>query len=193
MSAEELHHGPESGGELPVLPHSVGGAAPECEHCPNSPARRKFLTRLSIGLGSLAAALVAVPSVAFLLGLRKTPEVWRDVGTVDQFPVGTTQQVSFQDASPLPWAGVTAKTAAWLRRENDNEFIAFSVNCTHLGCPVRWLAGANLFMCPCHGGVFYASGQVASGPPPKPLNRYPVRVQQGRVQIMASPVPITTF
>lgn len=193
MSAEEFQPGAASDGELPVLQPPSGGPSPDCEHCPNSPARRKFLARLSIGLGSLAAALVAVPSIAFLLGLRKTPEVWRDVGSVDQFPVGTTQQVSFQDSSPLPWAGVTAKTAAWLRRENNDEFIAFSVNCTHLGCPIRWLAGANLFMCPCHGGVFYANGQVASGPPPKPLNRYTTRVVNGRVQIQAGPLPITTF
>jgi menaquinol-cytochrome c reductase iron-sulfur subunit len=25
--------------------------------------------------------------------------------------------------------------------------VAFSINCTHLGCPVRWLPDANLFMC----------------------------------------------
>ncbi|MGH9447270.1 MAG: ubiquinol-cytochrome c reductase iron-sulfur subunit, partial [Terriglobia bacterium] len=67
-----------------------------------------------------------------------------------------------------------------------------SVDCTHLGCPVRWLPKANLFMCPCHGGVFYANGDVASGPPPKPLTQYPVRVQGGYVQILTSPLPITT-
>jgi len=153
--------------------------------------RRKFLVRLSIAVGSIGAALVAVPSVAFLLGLRKSPRIWRTVGKLDDFTVGTTVNVSFEDPSPLPWAGVTAKTAAWLRRVDDREFIAFSMICTHLGCPVRWLAKANLFMCPCHGGVFYADGQVASGPPPKPLNRYPVRVYNNEVQILTMPVPIT--
>lgn len=152
--------------------------------------RRKFLIRLSIAVGSIGAALVAVPSVAFLLGLRKSPQIWRTVGKLDDFKIGTTVNVSFEDPSPLPWAGVTAQTAAWLRRVDDREFIAFSMICTHLGCPVRWLAEANLFMCPCHGGVFYADGQVASGPPPKPLNRYPVRAYNGQVQILTTPVPI---
>jgi len=87
---------------------------------------------------------------------------------------------------------VTARSAAWLRRVNDGTFIAFSVNCTHLGCPVRWLAEASLFMCPCHGGVYYADGTVAAGPPPLPLRRYPVRVQNGEVQIQTSPIPIIT-
>ena len=153
--------------------------------------RRKFLTRLSITLGSIGATLAAIPSVGFLLGLRKTPQIWRTVGKVDDFKIGSTVNVAFEDSSPLPWSGVTAQTAAWLRRASDQQFVAFSMNCTHLGCPVRWLAEANLFMCPCHGGVFYADGQVASGPPPKPLNQYPVRVQNGAVQILTSPVPIT--
>lgn len=154
-------------------------------------ARRQFLTRISVILGSLGAALAAIPSVGFLLGLRKTPQIWRTVGKLDDFVIGSTVNVAFQDSSPLPWSGVTAQTAAWLRRTSDQQFVAFSMNCTHLGCPVRWLAEANLFMCPCHGGVFYADGQVASGPPPKPLNQYPVRVQNGQVQILTSPVPIT--
>ncbi len=152
--------------------------------------RRKFLVRLSIALSSIGAALVAVPSAAFLLGLRKSPRIWRTVGKLDDFQVGQTVNVAFEDPSPLPWAGVTAQTTAWLRRVNDREFIAFSTICTHLGCPVRWLSTADLFMCPCHGGVFYADGEVASGPPPKSLNRYPVRINNNEVQILTSPVPI---
>jgi len=153
--------------------------------------RRKFLSRLSVTLGAIGAALVAIPSIGFLLGLRKAPQVWRSVGKLNDFRLGSTVNVSFLDPSPLPWSGVTAQTAAWVRRVGDDRFIAFSMNCTHLGCPVRWLADANLFMCPCHGGVFYADGSVASGPPPKPLNQYPVRVQNDEVQILTSPVPIT--
>lgn len=154
--------------------------------------RRRFLSRLSIAAGSVAAAIVAIPSVAFLLGLRKPPQVWRTVGKVGNFKVGDTVEVSFQDTSPLSWAGVTAQTAAWLRRDSEQKFIAFSIVCTHLGCPVRWIESAGLFMCPCHGGVYYANGDVASGPPPKPLPRYPVRIENGEVQILTSPVPITT-
>lgn len=164
----------------------------EAENNPAEINRRRFLSRLSITVGSIAAAIVAIPSVAFLLGLRKVPYVWRTVGKLDDFQIGSTVKVAFLDPSPLPWSGVTARTAAWLRREADLRFIAFSVDCTHLGCPVRWLADANLFMCPCHGGVFYANGMVASGPPPKPLTQYPVRVEGGMVQILTSPLPITT-
>ena len=70
--------------------------------------------------------------------------------------------------------------------------LAFSANCTHLGCPVRWLEGADLFMCPCHGGVYYSDGNVAAGPPPLPLFRYDVRVANGEVQMKQAIVPIST-
>jgi menaquinol-cytochrome c reductase iron-sulfur subunit len=142
-------------------------------------------------MGSLAAAIVAFPSIGFLLGLRKPTKIWRSVGKIDDFKIGSTVEVSFLDPSPLPWAGVTAETAAWLRRLDEQQFMVFAVDCTHLGCPVRWLPTADLFMCPCHGGVFYADGRVASGPPPRPLTKYPVRVQDGQVQILTSPLPIT--
>jgi quinol---cytochrome c reductase iron-sulfur subunit, bacillus type len=162
---------------------------------PPSPAessRRQFLERVSLVLGSASAAVLAVPLIGFVVAplFRKTPAAWRPVGKADQFKVGETVAVTFQDASPLPWAGVTAKTAAWLRRESADEFIAFSINCTHLGCPVRWLPEANLFMCPCHGGVYYKDGAVAAGPPPRPLNRYAVRVSNGEVELRTGPVRI---
>ena len=175
---------PMSNHTLPPTPPCQDAARGE------PPGRRRFLSQLSVIAGSVAGLIVGLPTVAFLLGLRKTPQVWTPVGAVDDFTVGATTKVAFADPSPLPWAGVTAQTAAWLRREGDG-FTAFSLNCTHLGCPVRWLADAELFMCPCHGGVFYKDGRVASGPPPQPLATYPVRVRDGRVEILTSPLPIS--
>ena len=156
--------------------------------------RREFLAKLSITLSSIATALIAIPVVGSILAplFQKKPEIWRPVGAVDSFKIGDTVKVDFLDSSPLPWAGITAKSAAWLRRVSEENFIAFSVNCAHLGCPVRWIAGANLFMCPCHGGVYYEDGSVASGPPLRGLYQYPVRVSNRQVEILASPIPITT-
>jgi quinol---cytochrome c reductase iron-sulfur subunit, bacillus type len=156
--------------------------------------RRRFLSRLSLGLSGLAGAVVAVPIVAYLLSplINPAPRVWRDVGRVDDFKVGETKEVAVVDPSSLPWAGQTALTAVWVRRTGEVAFTAFAVNCTHLGCPVNWQAGASLFLCPCHGGVYYADGRVAGGPPPKPLPRYDVRVQDGVVQVQTQPLPVTS-
>jgi menaquinol-cytochrome c reductase iron-sulfur subunit len=158
---------------------------------PISPERRRFLHRASVGLCAGCGAL-AVPFVGFTLGplFQKVPIVWRAVGKLTDFKIGETTNVSLVDASPLPWAGVTARSAAWLRRNGEKEFVAFSVNCAHLGCPVRWMPDARLFMCPCHGGVYYADGSVAAGPPPHGLTQYPARVEGDEVQVRADPIPI---
>jgi len=162
---------------------------------PKTESRRKFLTRLTLGLGALPAVIAAVPVVSALLGplLQRTKQQWRNVGALKEFPVGETKLVKFINGDPLPWAGTTAKSAAWVRRETEKDFIAFSANCTHLGCPVRWEAKAELFMCPCHGGVYYKDGTVAAGPPPKELARYQVRVNKDTVEIKTAPVPITNI
>jgi menaquinol-cytochrome c reductase iron-sulfur subunit len=166
-----------------------GGATPSTEEL----SRRKFLARLSIALFGFGSLILLVPMVGFVVAplFKRRPEFWRQVGAVDKFKIGTTTAVVFEDAAALPWAGVAAKTGAWLRRVDEATFIAFSLNCTHLGCPVRWLQQAELFMCPCHGGVYYQDGTVAAGPPPLPLPRYQVRVRNGQVEIRTNPTPIT--
>ena len=154
--------------------------------------RRAFLNRISLILSGLIGLVLSVPILAYLLTplIRREPGVWQDVGTLDQFQVGQTVQVAIQDPSPLEWAGQTALTAVWLRRDAQSAFTAFAVNCTHLACPVNWQAQAQIFLCPCHGGVFYGDGRVAAGPPPRPLPRYDVRVQGNSVQVLTRPVPI---
>jgi menaquinol-cytochrome c reductase iron-sulfur subunit len=157
-------------------------------------SRRRFFEKLSFALMGLCGAIVGIPLVGFIVApfFRKPPENWVMIGKPDEFQIGKTVAVTVIDPSSLPWAGVTAKSGVWLRRVSEDNFIAFSANCTHLGCPVRWLEGADLFMCPCHGGVYYSDGKVAAGPPPLPLFRYDVRVANGEVQMKQAIVPIST-
>lgn len=175
----------------PRPPH---GALAGSQSDANIVSRRQFLTRLSLGLGGACAAVIGIPAAGFVVAplFRKAPDQWRTVGHAADFAIGKTVNVTFEDPSPLPWAGVTAKAGAWLRRAEGDRFTAFSVHCTHLGCPVRWMPDANLFMCPCHGGVYYQDGSVAAGPPPRPLFQYDVRVLAGNVQVKATAIPITT-
>ncbi len=155
--------------------------------------RREILLLTNLGFGGLAGLLVVVPVIGFLFAplFRDSFRKWRAVGAVDKFHTGDTVEVSFEDASPEAWAGVSAETGAWLQRRSQTEFVAFSVNCSHLGCPVRWRPDARLFMCPCHGGVYYSDGSVAAGPPPRGLTQYPVRIRSGNVEILTSPIPVT--
>src|SRR5437762_14168974 len=142
---------------------SESSPAPPTE-TPEEISRRRFFEKLSIGLIGLCSAIVGVPLVGFVVApfFRKLPENWVTIGKSNEFQIGKTVAVTVTDPSPLPWAGVTAKSGVWLRRVSEDSFIAFSANCTHLGCPVRWLEGADLFMCPCHGGVYYRSEEHTS-------------------------------
>ena len=177
---------------ITVPPHLSPQAEEVVEEQKHERTRREFLSLICAGLGGAIGVMIAVPFVGALLAplTRKTPGEWRSVGKLTDFTVGQTTLVKFTDSSPQAWAGVTAETAAWLRRVNGQQFQAFSITCTHLGCPVRWFQDAQLFMCPCHGGVYYSNGNVAAGPPLHSLFLYPVRVQNGDVQIQTSAVPI---
>ncbi len=177
---------PDDDDDSEEIPHDAPPATPD------QLARRQLLGKMSIAVGLCSGAAISAPGIAFIVApiFRSSPLEWRQLGKVEDFAAGQTVNVVFIDASPLPWAGVTSKTSAWLRRVKGEEFIAFSVNCAHLGCPVRWMQEARLFMCPCHGGVYYEDGSVAAGPPPHPLMRYPVRVNAGIVEIQTAPIPI---
>jgi menaquinol-cytochrome c reductase iron-sulfur subunit len=155
--------------------------------------RRRFLSWITVAAGGLAALIVSIPVIGFTFApiFRRFRETWDAVGAVEHFVVGETVAVSIPDPGARSWAGPTGTTGAWLRRVSQDEFLAFAVDCTHLGCPVRWEPGAQLFLCPCHGGVYYSDGRVAGGPPPRPLVRYSVRVRQGQVEIRTTPLPLT--
>ena len=161
----------------------------------NDFTRRKFIIRVLWTFGAILGVLTMIPVVGALFAplLQKTPQAWRSVGDVNNFEIGKTVLVKYKNALPKSWSGLSSESASWLRRKSEEEFEAFAINCAHLGCPVRWVADAELFMCPCHGGVYNKDGSYAAGPPPRGLYKYPVRIQDNQVEIKTSPVPITNL
>ena len=68
--------------------------------------------------------------------------------------------------------------------KSDGEVRAFSAICTHLGCIVQWNPGAKQFVCPCHHGMYDFNGNVLSGPPPRPLEKFEVKLHDGGVFVL---------
>ena len=154
--------------------------------------RRTFLMNVGIALNAAVALVIATPVVVYLLGpvlRRKEYLQWITIGNVSEFPVGETKLITFKNPFSDPWDGETAKVPAYVRRSAQDEFTVFAINCAHLGCPVRWFSESQLFMCPCHGGVYYADGSRASGPPERGLFTYELKVQDGKLMINAGQVP----
>jgi Rieske Fe-S protein len=154
------------------------------------PGRRTFFRWLTYALGAAAAAAAGIPFIGYLFGARKAPVEWVLLGPVADFPLNETRQVTFDNPIHRPWDGMVAHTGVHVRNEglDENEpdearrqkFLVLAANCAHLGCPVEWFAESGLFMCPCHGGVYYANGEHASGPPPRGL--YPCVYRVSRVR-----------
>jgi len=61
-----------------------------------------------------------------------------------------------------------------LIRNQDGELQAFNAVCTHLDCTVQYKADTSQIWCACHNGMYDLSGNVISGPPPRPLERFVV-------------------
>jgi menaquinol-cytochrome c reductase iron-sulfur subunit len=161
---------------------------------PETLSRRALFVKLGLLFNGVVALALAVPILRYvltpILGSRNTSYTdWLTLGSLDQYPAGQTRLATFRNPDVSPWDGKTADSACWVRRVNDNTFQVFAINCAHLGCPVRWFPQSGLFMCPCHGGVYYEDGSRASGPPERGLFEYPYKVEDGKLFIKGGELP----
>lgn len=156
-----------------------------------SSTRRTFLMKIGLALDGVVALALAVPIVRYLLSAVASPNSylrWIEIGNVSDFREGETKLISFRNPFTSPGDGQTANLPAYVRRTSEG-FTVFAINCAHLGCPVRWFEESQLFMCPCHGGIYYANGARASGPPERGLFTYEYKVESGKLLIKAGQIP----
>lgn len=159
---------------------------------PRTVSRRWLLFKAGIALNGLVGLVLAVPIVRYLLAPWKKDSSfnsWTSLGPVVKFPTGETRLAFYKNPSQNPWDGQTDDVACYVRRETSSQFKVFAINCAHLGCPVRWFPQSQLFMCPCHGGVYYSDGSRASGPPERGLFTYNWQIVSGELQIDAGQMP----
>lgn len=157
-------------------------------------SRRDLFSKIGLLLNGLALGVLATPVVGYLLspilgGERGQYKRWVSLGLLNEFPEGQTRLATFQNPISTSSDGDTDRIPCWVRRVQGERFQVFAINCAHLGCPVRWFEQSGLFMCPCHGGVYYEDGSRASGPPPRGLFEYEHRVDEGRLLIEAGQLP----
>jgi cytochrome b6-f complex iron-sulfur subunit len=127
--------------------------------------RREFLQRLLAALGLTALASFFYPLVKYFSPPAEEPGARRLVLSKKDIPSGEAKNIVFNN------------TPGVLINRPDKGFIALSRVCTHLGCLVDYQKDKNRFLCPCHAGTYDLSGSVISGPPPKPLQKFPLKVE----------------
>ena len=161
---------------------------------PNELSRRRMLMKLGILFNGAVGMVLAVPIVRYLLSplsRERKPgyRSWVSLGSVANFPAGETRFATYRNPMVRPSDGETATIACWVRNIDGARFQVFAVNCAHLGCPVRWFPQSNLFMCPCHGGAYYADGARASGPPERGLFEQRYKIEGGSLFVEAGDMP----
>jgi len=159
-------------------------ARPEAD--PSAVTRRGFLRTAIWVAGGLITAVYVIPGLAYLLApaLKKVQaENWIPLGPVTKVEPGVPTLFRADVRRQTGWIVNEEQLTVYVVTDDGRNYIALSNVCTHLGCRVRWVEGKQEFFCPCHNGVFDKAGQVVSGPPPRPLDQYPVKVEDGQVYI----------
>jgi menaquinol-cytochrome c reductase iron-sulfur subunit len=158
--------------------------------------RRRFMTGVAHGAGGVAAAAFTLPALGFALApvFKSTTMDWQPIGRPSDFP---NDNYIPKVITIVPGIGEAGKSLAYVRARNPsidteaedqfNHWIALSSRCMHLGCPVRWVAPAQRFICPCHGGVYNLRGQVSGGPPVRPLDRFYTRLNSSTGLVEVGP------
>ena len=147
--------------------------------------RRKFQAALVFGFGAVMSAALAVPAVAYLFAVpaSRRKQGWIDAGDISQVPLNSPEEVVFRKTRVDGWKVVNERTTAWVIRKSPTEVLALAPQCTHLGCAYHWDAERKEFECPCHTSAFSMDGKVLSGPAPRPLDQYAVKLDGNRLLV----------
>jgi len=148
--------------------------------------RKGFLGIATWAIGGLIGLGMGIPAVSYIIGpsLQKSSDQdWILLGPVSKVEIGTPTLFKTTVKRQTGWVVTDEEISAYLYTEEGRDYIAFSNICTHLGCRVRWINDEELFFCPCHNAVFNRDGEVGSGPPPRALDRFEVKVEDGQVFI----------
>jgi cytochrome b6-f complex iron-sulfur subunit len=150
---------------------------PNEEAVATEPSRRSFLNKLWIALGLVALAEVVAVVLTFL---RSNKSKAREA---DSSTIVTAGAVSkFKPNSVTAFV----RGRFYLARLEDGGFLALSSKCTHLGCTVPWVEKEMKFACPCHASAFDITGEVISSPAPRPLDIYPIVIENDVVKVDTS-------
>jgi menaquinol-cytochrome c reductase iron-sulfur subunit len=152
-------------------------------------SRRSLLGWLLGAIGALIAGVVGIPAIGSIFSAavgRRQPSVIT-LGKLADYTVGQPKLAQFTVNRTDGWVTTIENRGVWVVKRNDQEAVVYNGRCTHLGCAYSWKTsgpGANHFACPCHDGTFNLDGSVVSGPPPRPLDALPARLDaQGTLVI----------
>lgn len=150
-------------------------------------SRRKFMGIATGAIGGFITVAIAFPAIAYILApalKRDETEEWIRLGTASKVELGTPTLFKATIERQTGWIVNETELTFYVLTDNGRDYVAMSNTCTHLGCRVRWIEDQQQFFCPCHNAAFDKEGEVLSGPPPRPLDRYTVKVEGDQLYVL---------
>lgn len=159
---------------------------------PHQVSRRDFIKGTAASIGALIGALIGIPSVVFLLSPAMNSGAETDaviaLGPTENYPIGVPTRFDFTQTKVNGWERTATNYGLYVVRKNESEVRVFSDVCTHLGCRVTWHADQEHYISPCHDGHFDFLGNVISGPPPRPLDEFVTKIEDGELFVQLPPI-----
>jgi len=146
--------------------------------------RRGFLGTLTWAIGALIAAGFTIPALAYIIGPaleQEQSDEWIPLGLSNKIELGVPTLFKATIERHTGWIVNQEEISVYVLTQDGREFTAMSNICTHLGCRVRWIEDRAQFFCPCHNGVFNQYGEIVSGPVPRALDRFEIKVEEDQI------------
>ena len=157
----------------------------------NQLSRRDFIKSITAGIGGLIGAWVGIPSVAYLLSpairARTQDEALIPLGPLKKFPIGVPARFYFTRTNVNGWERTATNYGLYVVRKDESKVRVFSDICTHLACRVSWHPDLQHYVSPCHDGHFNIIGINISGPPPRPLDEFVTKIENGNLFVTLPP------
>jgi Rieske Fe-S protein len=152
---------------------------------PGPPGRRTFLARVvgavQAAIGATLGAVVGGAALAPSFSARR--RTWQRAAALTDLSDGQPTPVTLRLIRQDGYRQVVDRRVVYVQRDGEGSVRVLDSTCTHLGCRTRYDAESRHFLCPCHGGVYDADGQVLDGPPPAPLRRLDARIDGDHVVV----------
>ena len=146
--------------------------------------RRRFLSSITTGILSVIGGILGVlGGGAVLTSTVRRREDWLAASALHELPDNEPTAVTLSVPRLDGYRDGIERRTIFLVKTQDSTVAAIDSTFTHLGCLVAWDRQAQVFKCPCHGGVYDRTGAVKDGPPPMPLVKVATRVDGDRVLV----------
>lgn len=152
---------------------------------PESLGRRSFVVRTIVAIQGLIGATIAfvVGATTLSPSLTRRDEAWLTVTALDPLPENQPVPVTLRVMRQDGYAQIIDRPVVYVVRTGAESVRVLHSRCTHLGCQTSYDRREKKILCPCHGGVFDAHGNVLDGPPPAPLPALDARIENGQVLV----------